>query len=45
MVIKTLIEIFIFSVNEDRRTRVHEVTFAKEQRTLDIIKFNFHREQ
>ena len=39
MVIKKMIEIFIFSVNEDIRNRVHEGTFAKPQ--LDIRKFSF----
>ena len=37
---KILAEIFV-SVNEERRTRGHEITLAKKQGRLDIRTFSF----
>ena len=38
---KILIEIFFFSIKEERRTRGHGITLAKKQCRLDIRKFSF----
>ena len=38
---KILTEIFLFTVKEERRTRVHRLTLAKKQRRLDIRTFSF----
>ena len=43
MILKILIEIYLFSVKEERRTRGHGVTLAKEQCGLAIRKFSFSR--
>ena len=42
MVMKILINVF-FSTEEERTTRGHEVTLAKEQCKLDIRRFKFSR--
>ena len=41
MCMKILIEIYLFLVKEDRRTRGHGITLAKKQGRLDIRKFSF----
>jgi hypothetical protein len=41
MGMKTLTEIFFFSVKEERRIRGHGITLAKKQCRLDIRTFSF----